>query len=143
VIWPLLAVLVATSFWMATPLGAGAQAAGAVVGIAATPSGQGAWVVDRSGRVIPMGDAANLGSANGVPAVALAPTPSGNGYWIADANGGEKLKHKQLTAIEKAGGPSTAAMRGWFMGKTRRPQSPAVEAAGRALGFKRVWKKMP
>jgi uncharacterized protein YkwD len=59
-----------------------------VVGIAATPSGQGAWVVDRSGRVIPMGDAANLGSANGVPAVALAPTPSGNGYWIADANGG-------------------------------------------------------
>jgi len=62
---------------------------------------------------------------------------------IADANGGEKLKHKQLTAIEKAGGPSTAAMRGWFMGKTRRPQSPAVEAAGRALGFKRVWKKMP
>jgi uncharacterized protein YkwD len=45
-------------------------------------------VVDRSGRVIAMGDAANLGSQNGVPAVALSPTPTGNGYWIADSNGG-------------------------------------------------------
>ncbi len=87
-IWPLLAVLIASTIWMASPLGAGAQSATGVVGIAATPSGHGAWVLDRSGRVIPMGDAANLSSANGVPAVALAPTPSGAGYWIADANGG-------------------------------------------------------
>jgi uncharacterized protein YkwD len=88
VIWPLLAVLVTTAIWMVSPLGAGAQSVSAVVGIAATPSGQGAWVIERGGRVVPMGDAANLGSASGVPAVALAPTPSGAGYWIADANGG-------------------------------------------------------
>jgi uncharacterized protein YkwD len=87
VIWPLLAVVVTAAIGVASPLGAGAQSSG-IVSIAATPSGQGAWVVDHSGRVIPMGDAANLGSASGVPAVALAPTPSGQGYWIADANGG-------------------------------------------------------
>jgi uncharacterized protein YkwD len=88
VIWPLLAILIASAIWMASPLGAGAQSATGIVGIAATPSGQGAWVVDRSGRVIAMGDAANLGSQGGMPAVALSPTPSGHGYWIADSNGG-------------------------------------------------------
>lgn len=61
---------------------------------------------------------------------------------ISDANGGEKLTGKQLTRIERDGGPTASAMRGWFFGKTRRPQSAAVEAAGRALGFKRVWQRM-
>jgi hypothetical protein len=60
---------------------------------------------------------------------------------IEDAQG-RKIKHASLTQIERDGGPSTAAMRGWFFGKTRRPQSPAVEAAGRAIGFKRKWVKM-
>jgi uncharacterized protein YkwD len=88
VIGVLVAILVASAIWMVSPLGAGAQSISPVVGIAATPSGQGAWVIDAGGRVVPMGDAVNLGSASGVPAVALAPTPSGAGYWIADANGG-------------------------------------------------------
>jgi len=61
---------------------------------------------------------------------------------ISDANGGEKLSNRQLVKIEREGGPSTAAMRGWFFGKVKRPQSAGVEAAGRALGFKRVWQKV-
>lgn len=50
---------------------------------------------------------------------------------------GDSLKH-----IEEAGGPSTSCMRAWFFGKTRRPQNPTIEAAGRAMGFMRVWQKM-
>ena len=46
-----------------------------------------------------------------------------------------------LDKIEKAGGPSRSAMNNWFFGKTMRPNNCTVEAAGRALGFERVWKK--
>lgn len=53
-----------------------------------------------------------------------------------------KIKHAALSKIERDGGPSASAMRGWFFGKVRRPQTSAVEAAGRAVGFQRVWKKM-
>ena len=60
---------------------------------------------------------------------------------ISDAFGGEKLAHNQLTDINTSGGPSTAAMRGWFYGATKRPQNATIEAAGRALGYMRVWKK--
>ena len=55
---------------------------------------------------------------------------------------GAKVTGKHLKKIEDDGGPTASAMRGWFFGKTRRPQSPAVEAAGRAIGFKRAWVKM-
>jgi hypothetical protein len=44
-----------------------------------------------------------------------------------------------LAAIEKAGGPTTTTLYNWMRGKTRRPQNATVEAAGRALGMKRVW----
>jgi len=52
------------------------------------------------------------------------------------------LKHKALAAVHEEGGPSTTCMRAWFFGKTRRPTSAAVEAAGRAIGYKREWVKM-
>lgn len=48
---------------------------------------------------------------------------------------------KELSGIDKAGGPSRTAMDNWFSGKTRRPQNASIEAAGRALGMKRVWVK--
>jgi len=51
-------------------------------------------------------------------------------------------KNKALTAIHNEGGPSITCMHNWFHGKTRRPTSAAVEAAGRAVGFKRQWVKM-
>jgi hypothetical protein len=55
---------------------------------------------------------------------------------------GHRVTGKDLSQIHGAGGPSTAAMRGWFFGATKRPQSPTLEAAGRAIGFQRVWKRM-
>lgn len=48
---------------------------------------------------------------------------------------------KNLRRITEEGGPSFAAMRGWFFGATRRPQNATLEAAGRALGYERVWRK--
>jgi hypothetical protein len=60
---------------------------------------------------------------------------------IEDAEGARVTGH-HLKKIQEQGGPSKAAMRGWFFGKTRRPQSPTIEAAGRAIGFKRKWVKM-
>lgn len=54
----------------------------------------------------------------------------------------EKYGNKpQFSAIEKAGGPTGGTLRNWEKGKTRRPQNATVEAAGRALGMKRVWVK--
>jgi len=54
---------------------------------------------------------------------------------------GARITRKNLKKIEEDGGPTTGAMAGWFMGKTRRPQSASIEAAGRAIGFKRKWVK--
>lgn len=59
---------------------------------------------------------------------------------IQKVNNG-KLTNKSLTFIEHEGGPTVSCLRGWFFGKTLRPQNPTVEAAGRALGFKRIWVK--
>jgi hypothetical protein len=46
----------------------------------------------------------------------------------------------RAAAIKARLSPSTPV--GWFKGKTRRPQSAAIEAYGRALGFKRAWTKI-
>lgn len=46
---------------------------------------------------------------------------------------------KRLKSVEADGGPTASCMRGWFFGKTRRPQNATLEAAGRAMGYKRVW----
>jgi hypothetical protein len=51
------------------------------------------------------------------------------------------VSHKALKQIEADGGPTISAMDGWFKGNTKRPQSASVEAAGRAMGMKRVWVK--
>jgi len=59
---------------------------------------------------------------------------------VMDTKG--SIKNKALVAIERDGGPSSSAMYNWFHGKTRRPQSAAVEAAGRAIGYKRKWIRM-
>lgn len=55
---------------------------------------------------------------------------------------GERVHRKHLKKIEQDGGPTRGAMVGWFFGKTRRPQSASVEAAGRAIGYKRTWQKI-
>lgn len=60
---------------------------------------------------------------------------------IADQFGTGKAFSKGLHQIERDGGPSQAAMEGWFYGATKRPQNATLEAAGRAMGFARVWVK--
>jgi hypothetical protein len=47
-------------------------------------------------------------------------------------------RQEELAHIEVDGGPSANTMRNWFKGKTKRPQNCTIEAAGRALGMKRV-----
>ena len=55
---------------------------------------------------------------------------------------GAKIDYGTLAKIEQEGGPTPTCMANWFWGKTRRPQSASVEAAGRAMGFKRTWVKI-
>lgn len=62
-----------------------------ILAVAATPSGEGYWLMEAGGRVHPFGDAPDLGSPT-LPdpeyAVALVPTPTGKGYWLATQAGG-------------------------------------------------------
>ncbi len=72
---------------------AGATASNpAVVGMAATPDGNGYWLVASDGGVFAYGDAAFRGSAGGgplnKPVVGMAATPDGNGYWLVASDGG-------------------------------------------------------
>jgi hypothetical protein len=58
------------------------------VRIAATPDGQGFYVLASNGSVHAYGDAVHRGDAQlPHPAVAMAVTGSGGGYWVFDANG--------------------------------------------------------
>jgi hypothetical protein len=59
-----------------------------VADIEPTPSGNGYWIVTRSGRVKAFGNADHFGnvSAN-VRITGLAATPSGDGYWVASGGG--------------------------------------------------------
>src|SRR5437879_4171633 len=62
-----------------------------VVGMAATPSGNGAWRVASDGGVFTSGDAHFYGSTGGMhlnqPIVGIAATPTGRGYWFVAADG--------------------------------------------------------
>lgn len=55
---------------------------------------------------------------------------------------GRRVDYKMLGEVEKNGGPSVGCMGAWFFGKTQRPNNTTLEAAGRALGYERVWSKM-
>jgi len=63
-----------------------------LVGIQATPSGKGAWLVGADGGVFTLGDAGFHGSAGNLPlvkpVVGMAATPDGKGYWLVAADGG-------------------------------------------------------
>jgi peptidoglycan hydrolase-like protein with peptidoglycan-binding domain len=63
-----------------------------VVGMAATPSGHGYWLVARDGGIFSFGDAAFHGSTGGMrlnaSIVGMAATPTGHGYWLAARDGG-------------------------------------------------------
>ncbi|WP_412735983.1 fibronectin type III domain-containing protein [Krasilnikovia sp. MM14-A1259] len=63
-----------------------------MVGMAATPSGNGYWLVGADGGVFNYGDAVFAGSMGGKPlnrpVVGITGTPSGRGYWLVAADGG-------------------------------------------------------
>jgi hypothetical protein len=60
--------------------------------MAATPSGNGYWMVATDGGVFSFGDAGFFGSTGAMrlnkPIVGMAATPSGNGYWMVASDGG-------------------------------------------------------
>jgi hypothetical protein len=60
--------------------------------MAATPSGDGYWLVASDGGVFSFGDAPFFGSMGGsrlnAPVVGMAATPSGDGYWLVASDGG-------------------------------------------------------
>ena len=63
-----------------------------VVGMAATPTGGGYWLVAADGGIFAFGDAAFFGSMGGQrlnqPVVGMAATPTGGGYWLVASDGG-------------------------------------------------------
>ena len=63
-----------------------------IVGMAATPSGAGYWLVASDGGIFAFGDAAFAGSMGGQPLdkpmVGMAPASSGAGYWLVASDGG-------------------------------------------------------
>jgi len=69
-----------------------ATASKPVVGITATPSGSGYWLVATDGGIFGYGGAPFFGSTGGVslskPVVGMAATPSGLGYWLVASDGG-------------------------------------------------------
>jgi hypothetical protein len=50
-----------------------------------------------------------------------------------------KLNQKAFRDIHANGGPTPGCLQAWFGGDTLRPNSCSTEAAGRAMGKKRVW----
>jgi hypothetical protein len=63
-----------------------------VVGMAATPTGAGYWLVASDGGIFAFGDASFQGSMGGLPLaqpiVGMAATPTGPGYWMVASDGG-------------------------------------------------------
>ena len=69
-----------------------ATVAADIMGIAASPSGEGYWQVAADGGVFGFGDAGVFGSMGGsplnAPIVGMAASPSGGGYWLVASDGG-------------------------------------------------------
>ena len=63
-----------------------------IVGISATPTGNGYWLVGQDGGIFTFGDAVFHGSTGALrlnqPIVAMSSTPTGDGYWLTASDGG-------------------------------------------------------
>jgi hypothetical protein len=62
-----------------------------IVAMAATPDGNGYWLVGADGGVLAYGDARYFGGTSDLdlyaPIVSMAPTPDGGGYWLVSMDG--------------------------------------------------------
>jgi hypothetical protein len=58
---------------------------------------------------------------------------------MEDEYGTTKLTRKMMKEVETQGGPNAGTIHNWFHGATKRPMNASIEAAGRALGMRRVW----
>jgi hypothetical protein len=60
---------------------------------------------------------------------------------MQDHYGKRNLANADYSDVHEKGGPTAGCIKAWFEGKVKRPQNATLEAAGRALGMKRVWVK--
>jgi hypothetical protein len=107
-----------------------------IVGMAATPSGQGYWLVASDGGIFSFGDAVFHGSAGAIrlnePITAMAATPNGGGYWLVASDGGVFTYGAAVFH-----GARSAAGRVLDIEATRSGRGYWVLAAGVALGVYR------
>lgn len=61
---------------------------------------------------------------------------------LAEKHFGRRLTGHEIAQITRDGGPSASCMRAWWYGATKRPTNPTLEAAGRAMGYRRRWVRM-
>jgi hypothetical protein len=75
-----------------TSAGTGSALNKPIVGMAATPDGNGYWLVASDGGIFAEGDAKFYGSTGAItlnkPIVGMASTPDGKGYWLVASDGG-------------------------------------------------------
>jgi hypothetical protein len=75
-----------------SPAASGTKLAKPIIGMAATPDGQGYWLVASDGGIFAYGDAQFYGSTGAThlnaPIVGMATTPDGKGYWLVATDGG-------------------------------------------------------
>jgi hypothetical protein len=75
-----------------SPALSGVRLTKAIIGMAATPDGQGYWLVATDGGIFAYGDAQFYGSTGALhlnePIVGMAATPDGKGYWLVASDGG-------------------------------------------------------
>ncbi len=77
---------------LGSPASLGIHLSRPVLGMAATPTGHGYWLVASDGGVFSFGDATFYGSTGAIhlnqPVVGMAATPTGRGYWLVASDGG-------------------------------------------------------
>jgi len=77
---------------LGSPSSMGIHLSQPTMGMAATPTGRGYWLVASDGGIFSFGDAAFYGSTGSIhlnqPIVGMAATPTGRGYWLVASDGG-------------------------------------------------------
>jgi len=75
-----------------------------MVGMAATRSGNGYWLVGSDGGVFAFGDATYFGSEGGEhlakPIVGIASTETGNGYWEVGADEASSVSRSSIRRLQ-------------------------------------------